>query len=217
MIDTILWDHDGVLVNTEHLYFQATAETLALVGVTLTLQQYQQFHLVESHGSWHLAEHLSAAEVNRLRRERYAHYMELLTSSDVLVPGAIDLLKRLKPRYRMAVVTSSLREPFDAIHRTSGLRDLVEFVLTNEDYGASKPDPEPYLTAVARLGVAKENCLVVEDSTRGLMAAQAAGLRCWIIRSDITAGLDFAGAERQFDTLAEVGEALLTAVAYGTD
>jgi HAD superfamily hydrolase (TIGR01509 family) len=208
MIDTILWDHDGVLVNTEHLYFQATAAALARAGVTLTLEQYQQFHLVESRGSWHLAAHLSAAEVDRLRRERNAHYIELLTSGDVLVPGAIDLLKRLS-RYRMAVVTSSLREPFDAIHRTSGLRDLVEFVLTNEDYGASKPDPEPYLTAVARLGVAKENCLVVEDSTRGLTAARAAGLRCWIIRSDVTAGLNFDGAERQFDTLAEVGDALL--------
>ena len=208
MIDTILWDHDGVLVSTEHLYFQATAETLAGAGVTLTLQQYQQFHLVESRGSWHLAGHLSQAEVDRLRRQRTARYIEMLTTGDVLVPGAVDLLKRLKPRYRMAVVTSSLREPFDAIHRTSGLRDLVEFVLTNEDYSASKPDPEPYLTAVARLGVAKENCLVVEDSTRGLTAARAAGLRCWIIRSDITTGLNFEGAERQFDSLAEVGEAL---------
>lgn len=212
MIDTILWDHDGVLVSTEHLYFQATAETLAEVGVTLTLQQYQQFHLVESRGSWHLAGHLSQAEVDRMRRQRIARYIEMLTTGDVLVPGAIDLLKRLKPHYRMAVVTSSLREPFNAIHRTSGLNDLVEFVLTNEDYGASKPDPEPYLTAVARLGVAKENCLVVEDTTRGLTAARAAGLRCWIIRSDITAGLDFTGAERQFDSLAEVGEVLLSGV-----
>jgi HAD superfamily hydrolase (TIGR01509 family) len=209
MIDTILWDHDGVLVSTEHLYFQATAEALAEAGVTLTLQQYQQFHLVESRGSWHLAEHLSETEVDRLRRARNARYIEMLTAGDVLVPGAIALLQRLKSRYRMAVVTSSLKEPFDAIHRSSGLRDVVEFVLTNEDYGASKPDPEPYLTAVARLGVAKENCLVVEDSTRGLTAARAAGLRCWIIRSDITAGLDFEGADRQFDTLAAVGEALL--------
>jgi HAD superfamily hydrolase (TIGR01509 family) len=209
MIDTILWDHDGVLVNTEHLYFQATAEALAQAGVTLTLKQYQQFHLVESRGSWHLAPHLSKAEEARLRRERNARYVEMLTARDVLVPGALDLIKRLKTRYRMAVVTSSLREPFDAIHRTSGLRDLVAFVLTEEDYSAAKPDPEPYLTAVARFGTAKENCLVVEDSTRGLMAARAAGLRCWIIRSTMTAGLDFAGADRQFDTLADVGKALL--------
>jgi HAD superfamily hydrolase (TIGR01509 family) len=209
MLNTILWDHDGVLVDTERHYFNATAEVLARAGVSLTLAQYQQFHLVESRGSWHLAPHLSTDEIDRLRRERNARYVEQITTNDVMIPGALDLLRRLRSRYRMAVVTSSLREPFEAIHCSTGLCDLVEFVLTNEDYGAAKPDPEPYLAAVARMGVAKENCIVVEDSTRGLAAARAAGLRCWIIRSDMAAGLDFSGAERMFDSLAEVGEALL--------
>lgn len=209
MLNTILWDHDGVLVNTEPLYFRATAETLATAGVTLTLAQYQQFHLVESRGSWHLAGDVGADEIARLRAERIARYTELVTSGDVVVPGAIDLLHRLKRHYRMAVVTSSLRRPFDAIHRVSGLYDQIEFALTREDYRESKPDPEPYRTAMARLGVAPENCVVVEDTARGLMAARAAGIRCWIIDSEIAAGLCFAGAERHFPSLAAVGDALL--------
>lgn len=209
MLNTILWDHDGVLVDTERHYFNATAEVLAGVGVNLTLAQYQQFHLVQSCGTWHLAGDLPEDDIARMRDERNARYTELITTNNVMIPGALDLLRRLKSHYRMAVVTSSLRAPFEAIHRTTGLRDLVEFVLTNEDYGAAKPDPEPFLTAVARMGAAKENCIVVEDSTRGLAAARSAGLRCWIIRSDMAAGLDFSGAERMFDCLAAVGEALL--------
>lgn len=209
MLTTILWDHDGVLVDTEHLYFRATAEVLARAGVTLTREQYRQFHLVESRGSWHLAGHLSAAAVTRMRDERNALYTAMVAEGDVVVPGALELLARLKPHYRMAVVTSSRRAPFEAIHRTTGLFDLVEFVLAREDYGESKPDPVPYLTAVARLGVAKENCVVVEDSRRGLLAAQAAGLRCWMVYSEMTVGLSFDGAERQFATLADVGAALL--------
>ena len=151
-----------------------------------------------------------------MRDERNALYTAMVTAGDVVVPGALDLLKRLKPHYRMAVVTSSWRAHFGAIHRNTNLFELVEFVLAREDYGESKPDPEPYLTAVARLGVAKEDCIVVEDSRRGLLAAQAAGLRCWIVYSEITAGLSFDGAERQFETLADVGAALLKSVACRT-
>jgi HAD superfamily hydrolase (TIGR01509 family) len=211
MLNTILWDHDGVLVDTERLYFEATRAALARVGVDLTVEQYRQHLLVESRGAWHLAEQRGAsqAEVERLRDARNALYLRLLSENDVMVPGALELLQRLRPRHRMAVVTSSRRDHFDAIHHGSGLNDLVEFVLAREDYGQSKPHPEPYLAAVERLGAAKADCLVVEDSLRGLAAARAAGLTCWIIHSEMTAGLAFDAAERQFESLAEVGEALM--------
>jgi HAD superfamily hydrolase (TIGR01509 family) len=211
MRDTILWDNDGVLVDTERFYFEATRIVLADAGVKLSLAQYQQFHLVESRGSWHLAGHLSEAEIAALRNRRNALYTRMIRDNDVLVPGAVDLLRQLRPHYRMAVVTSSEREPFEASHRNSGLATLVDLILTRQDYSQSKPDPEPYLTAVARLGAAKERCVVIEDSERGLSAARAAGLSCWIVYSDMTAGLRFDGVERRFPSLREVGEALLAA------
>jgi HAD superfamily hydrolase (TIGR01509 family) len=210
MLNTILWDHDGVLVDTEALYFRATREVLARVGVDFTADQYRQFLLIESRGGWHLAEErgVGAAAVEQLRRDRNARYLEMVADGDVVVPGALALLQRLRPHYRMAVVTSSRPEHFNAIHRQTGLRDLVEFVLTREDYAESKPHPEPYLHAVAKMGVAKQDCVVVEDSPRGLMAAQVAGLRCWIIRSEMTAGLAFDGADRQFASLLDIEAAL---------
>lgn len=210
MRNAILWDHDGVLVDTERLYYEATRQMLARVGVDLTLAQYRRLLLVEARGAWHLAEErgVPPADVERLRQARNALYQEMISQGDVIVPGAFELLRRLKPHYRMAIVTSCRREHFEAIHRRSGLRDLVEFVLVREDYGESKPHPEPYLTAVGRLDVPKQNCVVVEDSERGLIAARAAGLTCWIVASEMTKGLCFDGAERCFDSLAEVGEAL---------
>jgi len=211
MLSTILWDHDGVLVDTERLYYRATREVLARAGVDLSVEQYRQLLLVEARGAWHLAEErgASAGEIEQLRRDRNLLYMKMIQDEDVVVPGALELLKRLAPRFRMAVVTSSQGVNFDAIHRNTGLRDLVEFVLVREDYGESKPHPEPYLRAVERLGVPKEDCLVVEDSERGLRAARAAGLRCWIVETEMTAGLSFDDAERVFPDLAAAGEALL--------
>jgi len=207
MFSTILWDHDGVLVDTEHIYYRATAEVLARFGVSLSVAQYRQFHLLEARGSWHL---ITAHDVDvaALRRERNERYRQMLEGADVMVPGALDLLRRLKPRYRMAIVTSSERVHFDTIHARTGLRGLVDFVLTRADYGECKPHPEPYLAAVARFGAAKSDCVAVEDSARGLIAAKAAGLACWTVDHEMTAGQDFTSADRRFASLAELGEAL---------
>ena len=73
-----------------------------------------------------------------------------------------------------------------------------------EDYGQSKPSPEPYLTAMQRNGLAAEECLVIEDSERGLRAALAAGLRCVVVPHGMTRGMDFTGALRQLDDIREV-------------
>ena len=211
MLAAILWDHDGVLVDTERLYFQANREQLARVGVDLTPDLYRQLLLVDNRGAWHLAEErgVSRERIDALRAERDRRYQEALTQGNVLVPNALEVLARLGPHYRMAVVTSSKRQHFGAIHQKTALRSLVEFVLVREDYQRSKPDPEPYRMALTRLGLSPEQCLVVEDSQRGLMAAHAAGLRCWIVRTELTQGLDFSAAEQCFDNLGQVENALM--------
>jgi HAD superfamily hydrolase (TIGR01509 family) len=211
MRTAILWDHDGVLVDTERLYFHATRETLASVGVDFSVEQYRQLLLVEARGAWHLAEArgVPKEEIDGLRAARDSLYAALLTRGDVLVPGALALLEQLRPRYRMAVVTSSRRVHFDTIHEHTRLRELVELVLTREDYEQSKPDPEPYLLALRKLALPASQCLVIEDSERGLSAATAAGLACWIVASEMTAGLRFDAAERRFSSLAGIGQALL--------
>ena len=211
MTKAILWDHDGVLVDTERLYYQATREVLATVGVDLTVELYRQLFLRESRGAWHLAAErgVAAAEIDRLRTLRNSRYREMLIAGDVLIPGALHLLERLKSRYRMAVVTSSHREHFDAIHNRTRLRELVEFVVTPDDYTHYKPHPEPYLLALTKLDLSAADCIAIEDSERGLQSARAAGIRCSIIRTELTEGCAFEGAERCFASLSDVGEFLL--------
>jgi HAD superfamily hydrolase (TIGR01509 family) len=204
----LLWDHDGVLVETEGLYLQATREVLADVGVVLDDALYRQLFLVEGIGAWHLVRGVSDRELAALKERRNARYTALLTGGDVYIPGALAMVADLAPLYRMAIVTSSRRAHFDTIHRGKALPSYFELVLTHGDYAASKPDPEPYLTAVARLGAAPADCLVIEDSERGLRAAHAANLACWVIPSALTAESDFSRAERRFDSLADLHQAL---------
>lgn len=210
MTSALLWDHDGVLVDTERLYLKATREQLAKVGIELSDELYRRYLLVDGTGAFHLAEQrgVPAEEINALKALRNRRYSELLASEPLLFPGVLALLKALARRYRMAIVTSSLREHFDTIHRTTGLPDFFELILTRECYERSKPDPEPYLTALTRMGLRAEQCLVIEDSERGLRAAKAAGLRCWVLPSSLTRGSSFEAADRLLDSHEQLFAAL---------
>lgn len=211
MFKVLLWDHDGVLVDTEGLYFRATREALESVGVDLDSEQYRQLFLVGGNGAWHLAAQQGVPEqrIKELKLQRNERYRQLLVQEEVLFPGALTLLSELVPHYRMAIVTSTLREHFDAIHQHTGLPHHFELILTRHDYVHAKPEPEPYLTALAKLNVSAAECLVIEDSERGLRAAKAAGLSCWVLPSPLTRGSSFEAADRRLNDLTELRAALL--------
>jgi HAD superfamily hydrolase (TIGR01509 family) len=210
MIKAIFWDNDGVLVDTEHLYCEATRRVLAGVGVDLTAALFHELFLVQNRGAWHLAEAAGVGPdaLARLRASRDALYGELLLRDGLVIPGVEAALARLAPRHRMAIVTSSHRDHFEAIHRGTNLLRFFDFVLTREQYQRSKPDPEPYLAALARTGLDAGECLVIEDSERGLRAACAAGLSCWVIPTALTRHGDFSAAARVLTSVDEVVTAL---------
>jgi HAD superfamily hydrolase (TIGR01509 family) len=203
----IFWDNDGVLVETEHLYFQATQEILASVGIPLTRDDYIELFLVRGQGAWHLAaaRGVAADEIERLRTARNARYGDLLAESPRPAPGVARVLDALHGRYIMGIVTSSRRDHFDVIHRGTGLLKYFDFVLTANDFTRVKPDPEPYLLALARTGLPPEACVAIEDSARGLESAKAAGIACIVVPTELTKRSDFAGADR---VLGNIGELL---------
>jgi HAD superfamily hydrolase (TIGR01509 family) len=214
MFDAILFDNDGVLVDTEELYFRANREALATVGAVLDLATYVDCLLREGMGVWHLAEArgVSPAGIEALRAARDRCYFELVEQSDLadlVIPGVAELLPKLAARFRLAIVTSSEPGPFARTHARTGLLRHFELTLTRHDYIESKPHPEPYLTAVARLGVAPARCLVIEDSERGLRAAKAAGLSCWVVPSGLTTSGNFTGADAVLPDLLAAAARLL--------
>jgi HAD superfamily hydrolase (TIGR01509 family) len=196
-IEALLFDNDGVLVDTEGSYLRANQETLAPFGVTLDRAAYVELFLREARGAWHLlrARGVGEAEIAAARAARDRRYQELLGQGDLLMPGVAAGLSALAGRFRMAIVTSSELGPFAATHARTGILGHFEFALTREQYALAKPDPEPYRRAVERLGLPPARCLVIEDSERGLRAAKAAGLACWIVPSELTRELRFDRAD----------------------
>lgn len=206
MIKAIFWDNDGVLVDTERLYFQATQETLESVGVSLDQAQYLEFFLRQGRGAWHLLEErgFAAAEIERLRRRRNDLYSEMLQRDACAIDGVAGALEVLHGRYVMGIVTSSRKDHFDIIHTRCDLLQYFDFVLTASDFERVKPHPEPYLLAIERSGAKPDDCIAIEDSERGLRSASAAGVRCIVIPTPLTSGGNFAGAVRVVDRVSEL-------------
>lgn len=210
MIKAIFWDNDGVLVDTEHLYFESTRQVLARIGIQLTEEDYLELFLKQGRGAWHLAEERGVAplDIVRLREERNTLYAHLLGQAPRLIDGVSDVLESLHGKYVMGVVTSSRKDHFDVIHRSTGVLGYFDFVLTASDYARVKPSPDPYLLAVERSGLDPDACVAIEDSERGLEAAGLAGIKCLVVPSRLTRGCGFAGAHKVLGSVRDVPQAL---------
>ena len=202
----IFWDNDGVLVDTERYYLQASREALAREGIPLNDDQFARISLKEGRSLLELASlrGLSGLMVEELRIWRNKRYAELLEQEELPLAGAREVLNKLHGSINMAIVTSSLKSHFDIIHKRSGLLHFFDFCLTRQDYSRGKPNAEPYLLALQKSGQRAQQVLVIEDSPRGLAAAKEAGLTCWVIPGQHSSAQDFQEADRVLSSINEI-------------
>jgi HAD superfamily hydrolase (TIGR01509 family) len=175
----LLFDNDGVLVDTELLYYEASREALADLGVHLSLEVFQHSSLIKGESVLDHPETLKlnerqSRELRQRRNNLYAHKLEEGVS---VLPGIRETLESLAGHFSMAIVTSCQREHFNLIHQRTNLLHFFDFVLVREDYVQSKPNPEAYLLALERFSCRAADALVIEDSPRGVAAARSAGIQ----------------------------------------
>jgi HAD superfamily hydrolase (TIGR01509 family) len=207
----ILFDHDGVLVDTEFWYYKAGERALADIGLTLDKDLYLR-DMSQGIGTWAQARAAGIDEhtISRQREIRNDYYQEYLRTEAIEIEGVAETLAELSKYVRMAIVTTAKRVDFEIIHEHRQVIQFMDFVLVREDYERTKPHPEPYLTGLKRLGATKEETLVVEDSSRGLNSAVAAGIDCVIVYNEFTKAQDFSKASYRIETLIELKDIILS-------
>jgi HAD superfamily hydrolase (TIGR01509 family) len=200
-----------VLVDTEGLYFRATQAVLKTVGVPLTAEQFMDISMRRGESTLRLATEFGIGheEIACLRARRDGIYAESLRTELCLIDGAEDALRSLHGQVRMGVVTSTRREHFEIAHARTGLTKYLDFVIVREDCQYAKPNPESYLTAIKRHELQPQECVVIEDSERGLVAAIAAGLECLIVRSEWSKDGDFTRASEVLRSIRDVPEEVM--------
>lgn len=211
MRKAILWDNDGVLVDTERLFFQANRDLFAAHGLELSPQSFFDWFLLDNCGGWHLFRERghTDADIVEIRKDRNRRFSALIAAEEHLARrGMEDIVRTLSPRTAMAIVTSSSLEHFALAHRRTTFRRYLPIVVSEEDCTTSKPSPEPYLIGAQRVGLSPSECIAVEDSPRGLLAARAAGIPCIVIKSELTASYAFDGARAVVESNDELMDAL---------
>ncbi len=201
----ILFDNDGVLVDTEHWYYTASAEILNTKGFHLSEDRYREI-MIAGESAFLIAEETGVPirETDRWRTQRNELYQHYLRTEEIAITGVKEVLAELSAKYRMGIVTSALRCDFDLIHTSRGIVDYMDFVLCSGEYPRAKPYPDPYLLGLERLGGEKHETIIVEDSERGLRSAVSAGIECVIVHNRFTESHDFSKATHRIKTLEEL-------------
>jgi HAD superfamily hydrolase (TIGR01509 family) len=195
-LEAVLWDNDGVLVDSEAVFFQITRTAFTRLGLDLTKETWGRHYLGEGKSSRAVGALLGAdhSQIDAVLEERNRAYRQRLSQPPPLRPHVRETLQQLSGRVRLALVTGCHRDQLQLIHASSGLLTFFEIIVTGDDCSQPKPHPDLYLAALKALRLAPERCLAIEDSQRGLTSARAAGIPCIVVPTDLTRNLDFRGA-----------------------
>jgi HAD superfamily hydrolase (TIGR01509 family) len=201
----ILFDNDGVLVETENWYYEANKKALKQLGLNLQRDEYQEI-MARGGTAWELAINagITTEIIDKKRVQRDNYYQEFLHTKNLEIPNVKKVLKNLSKKYKMAIVTTSRRVDFELIHKNRGISDYMQFVLCVEDYERAKPYPDPYLKGLELLKASAKDTIVVEDSQRGLISAVNANIECVIVKNEFTKTHDFSKANYFIDTLEQL-------------
>jgi len=183
MIKAIIFDMDGVLVDSEPFHIEIENRQFALNRIPISDEEHQSYMGSTSVVMWNkIAEHhklpIPVDELIEQNRLESIRYFSALNEIPVM-PGLIDLLEKLHTKnYPLAVASSSYPEIIELVLAKTNLRKYFRVVVSGQEAGKSKPEPDIFILAAQKLQVKPEHCLVVEDSANGIKAANAAGMSC---------------------------------------
>lgn len=187
VMKAIIFDMDGVLIDSEPLHRQVEQELFACYALPVGSTEHDGYLGMSSHATFSgvaaahprewAAAGLSVEIAVREERRRYLHALQ--QQGIPFVPGGVELVRAASAAgWRIAVASSAPEEQIGLVLTTAGVTDVVHCAVSGDDVTSGKPHPEIFLTAAACLDVSPTQCWVVEDSANGVRAALAAGMRC---------------------------------------
>jgi HAD superfamily hydrolase (TIGR01509 family) len=205
MISTVLFDLDDLLSDTESLHCRAYQTALRQHGIALTDEQYHDHWVRRGLGISDFLRGLDQTlDPVSLRKAKAVEYALLVESCCQPMPGALDVLERLRGRKKLGLASSAYADAVDAVLRKLDIARYFECIVTGNQVKRIKPFPDIFLEAARRLGVAPGQCVVIEDAEKGVIAARAAGMKCIAVPSPRTACNDFSAADIVLPSLNEV-------------
>ncbi|MFW5694825.1 MAG: HAD family hydrolase [Alkalispirochaeta sp.] len=209
----IIFDMDGVIVDSEPIHQRVERALFDELGVPVSADEHEHYlgtsspdmfaAIAAAHPHEWQAMNRTVPDVVELERARYR--AALRDGFVPLVVGAVEAIHSAAQRgFAVAIASSAPREQIEEVIRITNTAGIIRCVKSADDVAHSKPNPEIYLAAAGCLGVAPHRCWVVEDSTHGVAAAVAAGMRCIAYRNPSSGTPDLSAAEVMIDSMDQV-------------
>jgi HAD superfamily hydrolase (TIGR01509 family) len=207
VIRAIVFDFDGLILDTEEPVYRSWLEVYEAHGEELPFERWVQ--IVGStttgfHPQYHLEERLGRPLPKEVLDRRIDRRTELVLAN-ALLPGVVDHLDAARERgIKLGVASSSTADWVRGHLARLGILDRFQCLRCRDDVAHAKPEPDLYLAVLECLGVGASEAIAIEDSPNGITAAKRAGMRCVAIPNSITARLDFGEADLVLGSLADV-------------
>jgi len=203
-VEAVIFDFDGVIVDTEPLHYAAFQRTLEPIGLHFTWQEYIDTYIgfddrdAFKHAFSSKTKTISQDELHVLIGQKAMFFQDVIRSGVSAYPGVLDLIAYMSSnKVPLAICSGALRSDIDPILEMLGISKYFDVIVTADDVAVSKPDPECYQLAFQRLKSAHNNpfskdaALAIEDTPAGISSAKAAGLSvCAVTNSYPAARLD---------------------------
>jgi len=205
MITSIIFDLDGLLADTERLHCLAYQTALQEHDIRISDADYAEHWVRCGKGisDW-VDLHGLKLDPCAVRDRKSQHYLASLGSSLRPMEGALDLLRSLCGKMKIALASSSYRDAVDGVLTGLDIARYFDAVVSGLDVPRVKPAPDIFLKAADLLDVRPSECLVLEDAEKGVVAAYHAGMRCIAVPNDYTRHHDFSKATRVCASLNEI-------------
>jgi HAD superfamily hydrolase (TIGR01509 family) len=199
----VIFDLDGVLLDSEPLYMAMNQKFFKTLGAEISEQEYHAFVGISATTMWATIKakaHLSQSVEELKALERELKYKTLNETQLVPTEGVVELLEKLKAgQYTMAIASSGLRKNIDVILNKLHVNQYFDLIVSGEDVIKGKPEPDIFLKVSNHFGRKPEDCVVIEDSKNGVLAAKAAGMTCLAYFNPHSGNQDLTQADIVFD------------------
>ena len=205
MAAAVIFDMDGVLLDSEPLHYEAVRQILEEQGVEFPLEDYFRYLGTTLPSTWDdlCSRYPIAMPFEQFEARYNADVLAQYEAGAPLIAGAMELVQQLSAaEVPIAVASSSHRQWVEAALSGAGLREYFDQTTAGDEVSEGKPSPEIYLKAAAKLGFAPEDCIAVEDAPAGVESAAAAGMRVVLVRSELTTDLNLT-SDWEVDDLTE--------------
>jgi len=207
LIRAIVFDFDGLILDTEGPVYQSWVEVYREHGEELPFERWVEIvgsTTINFHPQHHLEERLGRSLTQEVLDRRVERRTELVLAQSLL-PGVVEHIESAKAMgLKLGVASSSTRDWVQGHLERLGILDRFDCLRCRDDVANAKPEPDLYIAVIECLGVHASEAIAIEDSPNGVLAARRAGLRCVAIPNSITARLDLGQADLILGSLADV-------------